>query len=293
MCSISGWIAQKPLSPDIARRLSTALLHYGMERGDQSAGVFANNRTLKRAMRPDAFVETKEFRTFFHTPTKMALLHTRMPTCGGIGHEQAQPFRAGNTVSVHNGFYFDVKGIRDFWNLKKPSGIDSELVAQFVNSKGVSKLPDFLNTTDGPSAVAVWHDDNLWLARTGNPTYVLKLHWGADQHIVIFASTADILMSAAKHVWLLHPEHKPFPTREGQVYQVTPKRLIKKFKTFSQFYPFFYPKSKGYWWEDELDDDKPQTEISQLWDGLEENSRNTLGYTPTWEPSYRKRQPKP
>jgi hypothetical protein len=202
VCSIAGFISDAPLERSIARSLCHALLYYGAERGNQSAGIYVNGRLAKRAMAPDAFTESSEFFNLFESDPSYALLHTRMPTCGGVGDAQAQPFEVNGTVSVHNGMYFNVAGIRHEWTLKKKSGVDSELVTRFVSSYGINRLPRFLESADGPSAVAVRYRDKLYLMRAGNPIVYATLAVEGT-NLLVFASTSQQLMRALAYCWLL------------------------------------------------------------------------------------------
>jgi hypothetical protein len=222
MCSIAGFICRKPLNSEQAHALSMALLWYGRDRGSQSAGVFLETATkellLKQAADPADFIFTEEFDGLFKEDVLSALLHTRQPTCGGRGDAQAQPFRRRDTVSVHNGYYFDIKGIRDKWGLTKKSGVDSELIADFVETYGINMLPKFLNSTDGPSAIAVRHKGKLYLAREQNP-----IHWARlelyDNDILVFASTETQVRSAMDFTFL-NSGFKVHSLHPSRVYKV-------------------------------------------------------------------------
>lgn len=230
MCSISGFVSSVPLDKITARTLCTALLYYGQERGSQSAGVYWNNKILKRAMEPYSFTQSSEFFNLFEEPGTMALCHTRQPTCGGLGDQQAQPFRHGNTISIHNGWLMTAGEMKRSYDLKKKSGVDSELFASFIDQYGIMLLPEFLDDSVGPSAIAAIVDNVMYLARYNNPTcyYNFRIPGGS---ITVFASTGDILMSALKYTWLMPIDATPIQTTEGILYRIDPygaERLTKK-----------------------------------------------------------------
>ena len=227
MCSIGGFISEKGLQPDRALKLAEALLHYGSARGNQSAGVFVDGITLKRAVSADAFIDGAEFGALFahDKPVNIVLTHTRQPTCGGLGDAQAQPFTHGKVASVHNGMIDP--DIMKQWNIKKPSGVDSELIATFVAQYGPHKLGKFIGSTTGPSAVAVYHDGSVYLMRSGNPLYTYSFGLDNGDHVTVFGSTSYIVERAACNVWLMSPGMNANSIDENQLYKATPKTIQK------------------------------------------------------------------
>ena len=222
MCSIGGFVSTDPLDRSTARMLATALLWYGAERGDQSSGIYINGKTVKRAIAPDLFIESPEFHNAFEAKTSdVCLTHTRMPTCGDLGDEQAQPFQINDTVSVHNGMYFDPGTLKARWHIKKPSGVDSELVARFIEAYGIKRLPDFIDEAGGVSAIAALWQGNVYAMRYGNPLSYTTLELTAGR-ILVFASTRDILVKALSHVWLLPPYQKIRDLGEGCLFEMRP-----------------------------------------------------------------------
>jgi len=226
MCSISGFLSNQPIEKNFARRLASALLFYGRERGEQSAGVYVNGAITKKAIDPKAFIESSEFFNAFDKDTMLALCHTRQPTSGGKGDEQAQPFGQGETVTIHNGYFFDIKEIRDKWKLNKSSGVDSELITSFIDSYGVKRLPDFIKSTDGPSAIAAVVRGELFLAKAGNPLHYTSIKFEGGQRIIIFASTESMIRRALRYC-LLVEKIDVKEAKEGGLFRVTPKRLKK------------------------------------------------------------------
>jgi hypothetical protein len=225
VCSIAGFIAERPLTPIEVERLTQALLYHGAVRGDQSAGLYMNGQLFKKATDPQEFIYLPEYRALVEQPARYALIHTRMPTCGGRGDKQAQPFKHGDIVTVHNGMFHDCKSIRKKWNIKKKSGVDSELLTSFIESYGIARLPDFLEDAFGNAAVGVMVGERMYLMRTDNPisTMSIKLYDGNLLHV--FASTTAILEAAVHHTWLMPASYRPATLTEGRLYEVTGKRL--------------------------------------------------------------------
>ncbi len=242
MCSISGFTSQYPIDKQTALRLSSALLFFGAIRGNQSSGIYINGKVHKKAIEPLKFIETREFLALFEKKTDLVLCHTRMPTCGGTGDEQAQPFQQSTTVTVHNGYYHNIPEIKEKWGIVKNSGVDSELVTSFINSYGIRELPKFLESTSGPSAIATLYKRELYIARHENPCVYTRLNLSGN-HILIFASTSDILESALNHVWL--GKWKVEQVKDNRLFQVTPKRLKEIAKMKAEKYAIF-----DYKWND-------------------------------------------
>lgn len=225
MCSIAGFVSNKPITGWAADRLITALLYYGAERGDQSAGVYVNGKVCKKAIDPYALACDDEYLKLVEKPTQLALVHTRFPTCGGEDDPQAQPFEVDGTVSIHNGWFSNMHELKRIFNIKKPTGVDSELVTQFVHSYGINKLPQFLKCTYGCSACAVLYKEELYLIRSGNPTNYTIVDLSDGNSIFIFASTGRILRDAVRYAWLLPAEHPIHETKEGVLLRVSPEGL--------------------------------------------------------------------
>ena len=241
MCSIGGFISRNPLSKETATRLSAALLYYGSDRGTQSSGIFVNGKVLKKATSPDEFIDTPEFDSFFPNRVSQVLTHTRMPTSGGLGDAQAQPFKLGDVACVHNGWFNNCQELKEKWNLTKKSGVDSELAPQFIRSYGINKLPDFVKSYYGSAAFGVFYQGDLYLMRDGNPTAYTVVDLSDDNYIFIFASTGRMLANSIRHVWLLPTEHPIKETKDGILFRVKNGDLKKlSEKTESQaVYSFF------------------------------------------------------
>lgn len=222
MCSISGFIASRPIAATLAKDLAKSLLFYGAGRGNQSTGIYVNDRTFKRAVDVERFVDTTEFHNLFDKPVRLMLGHNRFPTCGGRGDEQAQPFEVDSTVTIHNGMLMDMAGLKRQWVIEKPTGVDSELITHFVAQYGVKSLPAFLDSTGtSPSAIAAVHDGSLFLMRSRNPTSYIRLTLRDKTEMLVFASTGAILLNAIRHVWLIRDLY-PIETEEGRLLRVEP-----------------------------------------------------------------------
>jgi asparagine synthetase B (glutamine-hydrolysing) len=204
MCSIGGFISTEPIEPWKARRLAAALLHFGLSRGDQSSGIFYNGQLLKRATSASELIHSTRFTDLFETPNNqtVCLTHTRFPTSGERGDDQAHPFWVGNTISVHNGSIHNCRAIRDKWQLDKPSGVDSELFTQAIDKYGIAKLPEIADDLDASASIAVLHNDTLFVARDGNPFEYMTILDG-DNTITIFASTQSQVINTINHLWLI------------------------------------------------------------------------------------------
>ena len=209
MCSIGGFISSSPLDRRTSRALCTALIWYGSGRGSQSSGVYyrsaSGSHLAKRAVSPASFIESSDFFNVFDGDGSMALTHTRTPTSGGTDDYHAQPFQCGETVIVHNGMIFNTDECRKRWSIVKPSGVDSELYSAFIAHQGINKLPDFMEYTEGCSAIAAIHNDNLYLMRSGNPTFFTTFPLG-DNQILVFASTEEQLLRSIYHTFLMHDD---------------------------------------------------------------------------------------
>jgi len=202
MCSIAGFLSSKKLNKETAKNLASALLYYGSERGMQSAGVFVDGKTYKKAVTPEAFVQEHKFLNMFKHDVTTCLLHTRQPTCGGRGDDQAQPFNSGKTTTIHNGWFTNIKELKETWSIKKSSGVDSELITSFIDTYGIRALPSFLETASGASAIAAHHKGTIYLMRDGNPICYTIVTTGKDS-LLVFASTPNILLDALKFIFLV------------------------------------------------------------------------------------------
>lgn len=205
MCSIGGWIAAKEIDPAVAHKLTAGLIFYGQIRGKQSAGVWSNGHTIKRAMEPEKLINIRAFRELMAKPTKLVLTHTRMPTCGGLGDQQAQPFTLGDTTTVHNGHVSNIKEMIQKHGLTKASGVDSELFTSFVQEKGLMELPTFMQDMHGSAALAIVREgQELYFCRDHNPTefYCTKVD---GIPVLIFGSTQTQVLDAMKSQWFIPP----------------------------------------------------------------------------------------
>lgn len=224
MCSIGGFLAAEPLPAEYVSRLTRALLWYGRERGNQSAGVCIGGNVVKRAQAVDEFMFADEY-TGACVDARWSLTHTRNPTCGGLGDEQAQPFRIGKTATVHNGYYFNLKEIKDKFRIAKASGVDSELVTAFVHTHGARSLPKFLEFAEGASAIATMSRGRMYLARGGNPLVVAFVNWGTNR-IAVFGSTKKQVEWACRHSWLMPQKWESEELDDDALYTLSPTQAV-------------------------------------------------------------------
>lgn len=236
MCSISGFLASKPLEPATVGRLCDALIYQGRYRGPQSAGICAyptlTQPTLfKRAVDPHDFIQLPEYLELVNQPLEAALIHTRQPTCGGRGDEQAQPFLIqtddSQCCTTHNGYYFDFDSIKAAHSITKPSGVDSELAASYIAAHGADTLPLFIEATDGPSSIAAIHNSKLYFIRHGNPLTYAFITLSDSTNVLVWASTAEILRAALSYTWLFTTLPTTASTDQGFLYTATPTKLTK------------------------------------------------------------------
>ena len=188
---------------------------------------------MKKAIDPNSFIETSDFYNLFNDDTSYALIHTRMPTSGSRGDDGAQPFKVNDTITVHNGYYHDVKNLKTKWGLEKESGVDSELIARYIAAHGVLTLPKFIEKTDGPSAIAVMHENELFFIRSGNPLATCQFEFDDGNKILLFASTKYILYSALKYVWLISDSIQSKELPERVLIRATPDGMETLSEPFS------------------------------------------------------------
>lgn len=246
MCSISGFICEKRLSPDETLRLVSALLHHGMSRGEQSAGVWLDGQLLKFAKSPQVLRMSVEFEELCAKGASWGLVHTRQPTSGGRDNEHAQPFHTNQTVTVHNGVIHNEKWLKDKWGLVPTTDVDSELVTAFVDKHGPDKLPDFMRDITGSAAIAVVHGTKMYLARKSNPLEYLSFLRPDKSDITVFGSTEEILGASLDYTWLMPTGMRTKLLTEGRVHEVTPKLMIQRGESFSYAYGRGYGVHDGY-----------------------------------------------
>ena len=225
MCSISGFISSRPLSPWLTHRLCSALLFYGESRGSQSSGIYINQRLLKRAQAANTFIDDPEFLDLFSQPSAMAILHNRLPTSGGTGDEQAHPFWIGNTITVHNGGIYNCKDLKEKWNLEKPSGVDSELFCSAIHTLGIENFHKVMADVSGNAALAIIHEGELFLARDGNPLEYMQLDMTdeeGDFQLLVFGSTQSQVKDSLAHLWLLKGYRQTITLASEKIFKVSP-----------------------------------------------------------------------
>jgi hypothetical protein len=126
--------------------------------------------------------------------------HNRMPTSGGRGDAQAQPFsrRKLGIVVVHNGWVFDSVDLAKKEGIKKTAGVDSEIFVAYIAKHGIAALPKLLGTFSGAAALGILVNQELYLCRKDNPlVYTFGTHPNGTNGMM-FASTAAMLSAGAQ-----------------------------------------------------------------------------------------------
>lgn len=165
--------------------------------------MWSNGKVVKRAMPPDRFIEIRAFKDLMEQPTNLVIGHTRAPTSGGKGDQQAQPFKQGDVVTVHNGVIHNTEELVKKYSLTYGSGVDSELFASFIAKNGLEDLPDFMSNVQGNAALGIVLNNNeLYLIRDGNPTEYIILPISDGTTVTVFGSTMGLVNDAINHTWL-------------------------------------------------------------------------------------------
>lgn len=264
MCGIAGFYAPTGLESGTAKNLARAMLYYAAERGTQSGGAWVDGRLAKRAIDPFKFACTDEFEALFpdDTSVSFALLHTRQPTSGGRDDAHAQPFVWGDTVTIHNGVISNHDELKQEYGLENPSGVDSELIAEYAEKYGAERLPEFFKALRGSMAVACYQKGRLYLAREFNPLTGMYVKPNGGHPFYAFASTDDILLSALRYLWLLPNNTKGDFIASQQIYKVRSDEL----------------KAYGKWWGTAVEKKTPVYDddaIREWYEGYREASPYT------------------
>lgn len=202
MCSIGGFISEKPITGHLAQRVCEALLFYGQDRGKQSSGIYINGVLLKKAETATTFIQRDDFEALFTEPASMALVHNRFPTSGGTGDEQAHPFQCNDSIVVHNGGIQNATEVKQQFSLEKSSGVDSELFAAAIGQLGLNRLTEVTAAMSGSAAIAFIHEGVLHLARDKGPLEYMVVKTG-DNHVLIFGSLEEQVLRAVRYNWLI------------------------------------------------------------------------------------------
>lgn len=237
MCSIGGFISDRPLPAATCQRLASALLFFGEERGRQSSGIYINNKLFKKAEAANKVVFSPAFAELFDAPASLCLVHNRQPTCGGQGDEQAHPFWVGNTVGIHNGWLTNCSELIKKWQLEKPSGVDSELLAAAMDKLGPLGFSKFMNDVSGNASVAMLHHGELYLGRDGNPLEYLNMDVefsDGKTSVTLFGSTEPQVLKTFNHCWLLNSYRRTITLPQQKLFHISASGAIKdigEFKT--------------------------------------------------------------
>jgi len=235
MCSIGGFISDKPLPAYTCQRLAGALLFFGEDRGRQSSGVFINNRLSKKAEAATTFIYDTSFSSVFEEPATECLIHNRQPTCGGQGDEQAHPFWVGATIGVHNGWLTNCKDLKEKWGIEKPSGVDSELLTAAMDKLGPIAFSRFMNDVAGNAAVALLHKGELFIGRDGNPLEYLNMDILMKEgkvSVTVFGSTEQQVLRAFNHCWLINSSKRTVTLPQQKLFQLNTAGVLHEIGAF-------------------------------------------------------------
>lgn len=235
MCSIGGAVFKEGLTPDEALRLANALLFFGRDRGDQSAGLWIEGMggpPFKRATDVASLINSTAYKNLFNNvqPQKrfVLLTHTRLPTCGGRTDADAQPFKAGDTVTIHNGMISNPSQLDRQFKLKRRTLVDSEVFTRYINRYGMRNLPKFLKAMSGSMAVVAYKAGRLYAFRDGNPMWVATIK---DEGL-IWASTKEMLHNAMVAIYGYIPEHHMAELKEDTIYAFRDRGVVERLATF-------------------------------------------------------------
>ena len=151
MCGIVGVIGSIGL---LERRVFQQLLKVGVLRGDDSTGVFSDDKRgqcwyHKETDTPCHFVLDVPTVSVIDKASSFLIGHNRAATAGAINAENAHPFAFGNITLVHNGT------LDTTYNLRSKHAVDSAQICEELATE-----PDtvaVLEKLDGAFAL-VWHD---------------------------------------------------------------------------------------------------------------------------------------
>jgi len=253
LCSIGGAVFKDGLSPDETHRLANALLFFGRNRGDQSAGLWMEGMggpPFKRATDVASLINSTAYKNLFKNvqPQKRLVLltHTRLPTHGGRTDADAQPFKAGDTVTIHNGMISNDDQLDRQFQLKRKTEVDSEVFTRYINRYGMRNLPKFMKSLSGSLAVVAYKAGRLYAFRDGNPLIVAEIK---DEGL-IWGSTKTMVEAAMIAVWGYMPEHKMIELKEDAIYALRDRGVVERLATF-RIRPYQYNWNSKHWSEED------------------------------------------
>lgn len=202
MCCLIGYIG---LGKEL--KLAERLLLAGQRRGTDATGyvelgVDGSHIIHKKAVAAFQFV--RQFRFVLQTASFFG--HTRHATCGDSDDSrQAHPFSGTRYVVMHNGWLVqsDWRKLEKTFGIRAKNGVDSELFLSFLEKYGeIEALKDEMLPLISESSryMLVIYDKllkKLHFLKDGSADFV----YAHTENGLIYASTADILLSAAhKHL---------------------------------------------------------------------------------------------
>jgi amidophosphoribosyltransferase len=138
---------------DEAANLAYLGLHALQHRGQESAGIVAGDKGLRRHVGMGLVADVFDEKSLVRLPGRAAIGHTRYSTAGSSEVRNAQPFLfdyAGGSVAIaHNGNLVNAEELRD-----PPRGVDGAIFQTTQSTPSASstswlKVPEF--DTGGPA----------------------------------------------------------------------------------------------------------------------------------------------
>lgn len=171
-------------------------------RGKDSSGLCVvtkhnNPIMVKGVMEASKFVQNSKVVEVYNkiTPyTKTVLGHTRFATTGQVNMNNAQPFRYGPIIGVHNGVIRNYLYLRKKFQLRNYTTCDSEIIFALLSRKrslkGMAKALGNLNGywaiafhhLDYPNKVYFslgWHECSFYMSK--DKSYVI---WSSDDRVI-------------------------------------------------------------------------------------------------------------
>lgn len=248
MCGLFGAITKKDFvlskkQTDKRNSIIKGLALSMQSRGSNSTGIAGINREFYRiykdATPAHRFVETKGFKEVLKENYDIIIGHTRFATTGDINTKNANPFKFGDIVGVHNGHVSNYTEIN--YNLE----VDSEAIFYLLDQyKGDYKkaFPELY----GDFAIA-WFDltkpNKLHLVVDNNPLYLLQVD---EIKTIFYCSENYPLQAIAGSHFTLGKKQKTWSPDSEQVYTINTGLGIVKEKISFATYDTAYKTDNAY-----------------------------------------------
>ena len=195
MCGIVGFIGSST-NPDVSNYIITALFNLSDSRGADASGFWAVGDCIhfyKNAIPSSSMILNHQWQQSCELNPHILLGHARAATHGDPkDNRNNQPFVSINKeiCVIHNGRITDYDKLKDKYVLE--SECDSEILLRIFEAN--NQIEDILDL-DGPSAIAVAMNKNLWLYRNaGRPLWLIDVRQALGQ--IFFCSTIDMWVQA-------------------------------------------------------------------------------------------------